>query len=91
MLFPAMKKLYLKKHEETIEALKKENMQLKRDIKVLTEDNLQLKNLKSDSKSDDTASNKENDDLKLSTHPEKVDILVFKCSVCYKILIVKSI
>ena len=59
-------------------------MQLKRDIKVLKDENLQLKNLKSDSKFDETASNKENDDLKMSTHQEKVDMMVFKCSVCDK-------
>ena len=60
-------------------------MQLKRDTKVKKEENLQLKNL------NDTASNTENDDLNMSIHPEKVDMMVFKCSVCYKIVIVKSI
>ena len=59
-------------------------MQLKRDTKVKKEENLQLKNLKYDSKFYDTASNTENDDLNMSIHPEKIDMMVFKCSVCYK-------
>ena len=71
-----------KEYEEAIEVLKKEIVELKTNINVLKEENLQLEKLKSECIYKDVIAEK--DDIKTSTCQEKVDMVVFKCIMCDK-------